>query len=96
MKLGSHGVEFLYISGFLGNEGREGLVRVCEGLVEFRLFHFSFSFGIGRFSRIEAAASGVNGPSCPDEVFSLDLTGTHLSIFGALLNILNKLLLLVF
>ena len=34
-------------------------------------------------------------PSCSNQVFGLDLTGTHLSIFGALLDILYQLFFLV-
>ena len=35
-------------------------------------------------------------PPCPDEVLGLDPYGSHLTIFGAFLNVLHELLLLVF
>ena len=37
----------------------------------------------------------VNAPSCSDQILRLDLASTHLPIFGAFLNVLDELLLLV-
>ena len=34
-------------------------------------------------------------PSCSDQVFRLDLAGTHLAVLGALLDVLDELLFLV-
>ena len=43
----------------------------------------------------EVLIEGGGLPSCPDQVFRLDLACAHLAILGALLDVLDKFLLLV-